>query len=128
MRRLLVATLAFAVFFACVAFAGMPWFGMNHDMGGMVVPCQNGYCAPSGVMGSNAADCIEHCLQAASTTASMPVAATFVSALLVLALSSSVFSAKNFIADTVRSFSKHWRDSIGKLFLKQHLSVVILRN
>ena len=125
MRRLLVATLAFAVFLPASR-PGMPWFGMNHDMGGMVVPCQNGYCAPSGVMGSNAADCIEHCLQAASTTASMPVAATFVSALLFWLYLPQCFS-ENFIADTVR-VSKHWRDSIGKLFLKQHLSVVILRN
>lgn len=106
MRIALVAILAFTFFLLVSSFAGMSFFGMNHD-------------AMTDI------PCINHCLDVAQPDLSPPVLTLIFLSLAVFVFSFHFFSEASCL---FCFFRQHWRQAIGKFLLHQNLSTVVLRD
>ncbi len=127
MRRLLATTLLAAFALLGSTFAGMTVFGMHDGADAAAVSCVGMHCAPMSGAGTNDFGCINDCLSSATalTSAVLPMPPAFVPLLALCALLLSE------IVDLPASFTRRtfrWREGIGKVFLRQSLSTVILRN
>lgn len=126
MAGLIPKILVASVLFVASTFGGMALFGMGSDAG-MAKPCAGQSCAAEAGSdaGMTAAECVGHCLRAATPDASVPPAIAISVALVILAV--SVLSAYSHVV--IPAFSSfRMRDGIGKLMLQRQLSTVVLRD
>ena len=114
MKRAFLSFLMGSVLLAASTMAGMAVFGMSGTMSHADSP-----------MGTSGVDCIEHCLSVASSVTA--VAAPLPLTLVALILSVAILLSEWIPAAAFRqAVARHWREGIGKLRLRQNLSVVIL--
>lgn len=129
MNHKVTISFALLLFVTAATFGGMIVFGMEHGMSAGVLPCDHGECMPAGADPVSGALCVSHCLQSAAPAATVPATPAIATVLLVVfsfcvSLSRRVSPS---VAHTFGFFGPA-RDGIEKLFLKQHLSTVVLRN
>lgn len=114
MKAFFASVLAGSLLFLGLSFAGMLFSGMTYDSGMYHedVPVS--------------ADCVDHCVDAASVatpvTSAMLLLPVLLSGFVTLFLS-SIFSHAH-----LSSVFYRWREGIGKYFLHQQLSVVVIRD
>jgi hypothetical protein len=127
MKRAFLSFLLTSIIFSFTTLAGMAIFGMHGD--GMFMDsdsCMGAACPKTEGMETSGAECLEHCLSAASTTTiTTPMSFAFVTLIAVIALVVSEWSSA---LSTLSPSLRRWREGIGKLLLQQSLSTVILRD
>lgn len=132
MRKVVSVWLAITLLIVTASFAGAAYFGMPGTMMNdahstvAVAGCAgdncHGHAAPRGMD----ADCLDHCLAAASTDVA-PIQSDLAAATLLLAIFALV-GARLASASAILTSRRRWAEGIGKILLRRKLATVVLRD